>query len=432
MQKFLLLFILFIIGCLDTTPVVDSKKPYGVVIKKERSYFQAEKIREHLKDEGYDSYIVEKGEGEDHWYHVTTGAFATKEEAENYKSLLEKQKLKPDTILFYEDIPEQEKYFLENPKSRPLEEKKRIPAETPDVPDAVISVTEKIPSSNAFYIGEMSLVYFKNGKKLAKDVKADLPRGIYWSYLAKNGEVFAEVILTDNLYGDKVTFEVLYKKNHEESLAEEIAEKILETDNYEIETKDPFTIRAFRKLNGYKVVLKAKKGVLRTYYISEDELGEFVFITQSTAKNEKEMLELMKLIGKSTGLTEYDEFWNSFYLLPKNLEGDTFLGYAATKLTWRYAKERGYQKWAKSLVGHWQYQMYFITPENEKWSYFVTDDHAKKKAKLDYKNYKTTTDTQKIKVCGIEGRYSSGNFWTLWVSEINYSYDRYILGVSSY
>ena len=59
------------------------------------------------------------------------------------------------------------------------------------------------------------------------------------------------------------------------------------------------------------------------------------------------------------GLNDYDEFYNSFYVLPDQpIDEDIFLGYSIDKLDWSYAKEEGYANWSKAMVGHWNVNGY--------------------------------------------------------------------------
>jgi hypothetical protein len=249
MKKFLAFLSLFLLfGCNDVEKA-SSSKPYTVTIKKERSYYQAEKIAEHLRDLGIEAYVVESGSDENHWYHVASGAFTDSKQAEEYKSnLLEFKNVKADSVFDYNNLTEEEKTALSAGKP-PVEEKHFIPAEEPDVPTVVIKTVEKVPLTNAFYISKMGLINFSQGKYgnlPVKDMGFDFPRGIGIKFLSEHGDAYTEVILKDNVFGDRVTFDILHLKEDEDGsqVASDAADKILETDNYDIENKDPIIIDA--------------------------------------------------------------------------------------------------------------------------------------------------------------------------------------------
>lgn len=54
-----ILFLGVLAGCLEVEKISE-KKPYAVAVKRERSYYQAQKIAEHLADIGVPAYVVEK------------------------------------------------------------------------------------------------------------------------------------------------------------------------------------------------------------------------------------------------------------------------------------------------------------------------------------------------------------------------------------
>lgn len=130
------------------------KKPYAVSVKKERSYYQAQKIVEHLADLGIPSYVVEKGEDKDRYFHVVSKPFQTEDEAENFREHLASMEMEKGEIFSFDDLSEEERKNLANRKIYMQEERQRIPAETPDVPRSILSTIRKVPGSNAFYISQ--------------------------------------------------------------------------------------------------------------------------------------------------------------------------------------------------------------------------------------------------------------------------------------
>ena len=140
-------------GCFEIEKVSE-KKPYAVSVKKERSYYQAQKIVEHLADLGIPSYVVEKGEDKDRYFHVVSKPFQTEDEAENFREHLASMEMEKGEIFSFDDLSEEERKNLANRKIYMQEEGQRIPAETPDVPRSILSTIRKVPGSNAFYISQ--------------------------------------------------------------------------------------------------------------------------------------------------------------------------------------------------------------------------------------------------------------------------------------
>ena len=151
-------------GCFEVEKV-SGKKPYAVSVKKERSYYQAQKIVEHLADLGIPSYVVEKGEDKDRYFHVVSKPFQTEDEAENFREHLASMEMEKGEIFSFDDLSEEERKNLANRKIYMQEERQRIPAETPDVPRSILSTIRKVPGSNAFYISQ------ERGSRCKKDLR---------------------------------------------------------------------------------------------------------------------------------------------------------------------------------------------------------------------------------------------------------------------
>lgn len=427
------------VGCLEVEKVSE-KKPYAVSVKKERSYYQAQKIVEHLADLGIPSYVVEKGADKDRYFHVVTKSFRTEDEAENFRELLASKEMEKGEIFSFDDLSEEERKNLANRKIYMQEERQRIPAETPDVPRSILSTIRKVPGSNAFYIGRMNLVNLgmtDKGKIYSLDLSTDLPRGVKFSYFAEHGNAFAEIRLVDNLYGDQVTFEILNLKSGEsvEVLASEIADNILATGEYAVEEKIPYFIASYDRLGGYRVTIElpaTKKSAAkqRSYTIVGDRSNEYLFIVQDAGRDDPERIaRLLSQIGTSNGLEDYDEFWNSFYLIPKNLDGDIFIAYASEKMGPSYARNKGNALWAKRIVGHWTYSMYFYAPEKGVWNYTAFDLLTEPYCGKTWEIYSKQVWDASLNFCGTRGHVIK--HWLLGgITELNYRFDRYVLTIN--
>jgi hypothetical protein len=315
-------------------------------------------------------------------------------------------------------------------------ETKRLNLSKPDVPEVVFETVAQVPESHAFFIHRMGLVNFSQGhlgNLTAGRLHLDLPRGVGLNYLKGKGEAFTEVILMDNIYGDRVTFDVLRLQPGLDGneVASDIADRILATDQYEVEEKSPYSITAFVPLSGYKIEILTKAtrkapAKMRAYYILADSRNEYIFIVQSVEKDYATLASLMRSIGRGNGLKDYDEFWNSFYLMPKRMDGDVFVAYSTEKMGWDYAKAKDYAPWAKRIVGHWTYSMYFYTPGKGMWLYTVFDlltaPYGEKTWSI-YKNYISIRREQR-NFCRTRGYVE--------LDELSYGYDRYILTVNPF
>lgn len=433
----------------------NAEKPYTLEIKKERSYFQAQKIATRLKEMGINAYVIEREDSvAGKWFYVLSGALENTDSVVCYKQRVEKEfRLTELQVLNYNSLDSVSQNSIIHPDT--LLEKQRIIAERPQVPDEVYETIKKFPHNNSFYLNRFQVVYFPEnnphkGIEIARKQELDLSRGISLNQLATNAIVFSEVVFIDNLYGDRVTLEVVQlnaKKPrmvkaslapdlHEEqfSQAEKYADMILESGQYEIEEKAPLTIHAYVELYGYRVTIKTQQGILRSYYVLVDENSEYIYFSQSTEKTEQEILKLLSEVGKGEGLLEYDEFYNSFYVIPdQSQEQEIFLGLCADKLSWQYAKAKNYAQWAQKMVGHWVSTTYFYHTQKGIWQYSIFDLLTEEKQEYIYRTLYSSriSEDNKRTIYGTTGNaiYSGGWFGT-YLSEINFGRDRFICALS--
>jgi hypothetical protein len=389
---------------------ISEKVPYSVQIKKLRSYYKAKDIEQRAKKKGVVAYIVSEESEDGNWYRILSGSEQSIDKIEELKKEIQiKLSINNLQIINYQNIKEK----LEVNISENIQESKRINSKKPDLPNKIFSLIEKFPRDDNFIVKNFFLVNCPDSVKNIRRYKVgysldlDLPRGISLKKLMEKSKCIAEVIYEDNLFGDKVTIDIIsLKKNHgidlddfqkasflssnqktkQLKIANYFAEKILSTDDYYFEEKVKISISSkFNSLksilfddrqnfNGYKVIIKPKKNkeIFRTYFILvSDDLSTLVF-SQSTDKSDEEIIEIIQQIGKSNGLNDYDEFYNSFYTLPRTIN-DEFICFATEKLTAKYAKDRNNAKWSKKMVGHWVTTAHFYAKETKNWSVSLFD-----------------------------------------------------------
>jgi len=439
------------------------EKPYAIQIKKERSFYQAEKLSDRLFEMGIDAYIIQNADSIDddgEWYHILCGNIDNLDSAKSIRKQIEiKYNLESINleIATYSNFSNVEI----NLDSLKLSETKRINAKKPDVKQDVFDVLNKFPESNILYVQSASIINTpedinnKKGFSHVYSMNMDLPRGVSKKLLMEKTTTFSEVIYKDNLYDDKVVIEIgklrgniqeynsssLINLNNKNSfeIAEEYADLILETGNYSFEEKKEIEINSYTKLYGYKVTIEPKRDYFRTYLILVDESNKYIMFSQSTDKTEEELINILSDIGKGNGLFNYDEFYNVFYTIPDKLvEDDKFIGFKINKLTWSYAKEKKYTKWSKLYVGHWSANGYFYNEKKGLWSYGLFDILTPSKRTYIDDIYANTTRTERVDVNGVKGhvvyiKKFNNKTWTYYksVSEINFGIGRYAVMVDN-
>lgn len=438
--------------------IFSESKPLSLEIKRERSFYQAEKIARRLNGMGVEAYIISETESDGTWYKVTSGAFTSQDSLNGYAARLDSLfGIKANKTIDYATLDS----VSRQPVKSITTEKNRIAANTPDVPQEIIDVIKKFPQNDMFYIKNIGMLCLNNaGIKSCEGRTIDMPRGVTLSYLKKKGcKSIASVIYTDNIFGDNVTLQVIRGagKKHEiikasfvplptpqsleaDLICSEIADMILATGNYQNEIKTPVKVESYTTLSGYKVSFLTKNGN-RSYYILTDQAVEYIYIAQSTRRGDDEMLDFLAEVGRSEGLVMYDEFYNTFYTVSdEQASSDEFVGYYMEKLGWSYAKEKGYQVWAKKMVGHWLSALVFDNPSKGKWSYEIFDllTNGKRNGIYNTLYMKDTDRDSRRNIYGVQGKaVYDFDWWTssTRLTEINFGYGRYVValtGSSSY
>ncbi len=460
-----LLVLISLVSCKQQSfKVFSPEHPYSLVIKKERSYFQAEKINERLNQMNVASYVVYQVDTTDgEWYMILTGAKNNIDSVKSYQARMQVS-LNLDSILIvnYNSL---DSFKIVTPGDTTIiKETKNITANKPDVAESIFKVCAQYPQSNALYLDQITLIdldseQLKYSLFVSNDLKMDLPRGINLEKLSEKCVAFSEVQFKDNLYDDLVSMHVLKLKpivnpvatasiiNFENKkyfeLAEQYADMILGTGEYLIEDKQEIEIPAATKMYGYKVSIEPKKDYLRTYYILVDETMSYLYFSQSTDKTDEELIEILKQIGNGKGLMDYDEYYNAFYTLPDHLpENDAFIGFALTKLGLRYAKDRNYAKWANKMVGHWDAIGFFNNPDKGIWNFNLFDVLTQEQQSYIYGTlYSSDSKEGKYKsvfygVNGYSVYYEYDDWYTgkplKYLREINFGYGRYIYALGNY
>ncbi|MDD3891725.1 MAG: hypothetical protein PHE03_05415 [Bacteroidales bacterium] len=445
--------------------VFSADKPFSIEVKRERSYYQAEKIAERLKDKGLEAFVINSVDSvEGNWFSVMSGALSHPDSVDSYIDMVEKLfRLSNLKVKDYNSIDSFT--IITTIDTTVIKETRRIAAKEPAIPKEVFDVVKSFPMSNALYLQSINIGYFpsdEKGKKKSLDilnrVKHDLPRGVSFAKLAKDGISFSEAVFQDNLYGDRVTIQSIKLKPKTQvseasffptsatssayELAAVYADLILNTGSYTFEEKTKVEVNSAIPLLGYKVVIETRKDVFRTYFVMVDINENYLFFSQSTNKTDEEMVKILSAIGRSDGLIEYDEFYNTFYILPSQaIEEEIFLGFSFDKIAWDYAKSRGYAKWSVEMVGHWVASAYFFNPTHGVWNFSIFDMISKYRQDYVYGRLYSSAfskDKDRIDVYGVSGhliydqeydRYSYTMYRSL--TELNFAQGRYICAIGN-
>ncbi|MFQ5651879.1 MAG: SPOR domain-containing protein [bacterium] len=444
------------------------EKPLAVEVTRARSYYHARDIRDRLQEKGLQPYIVTSSDSTEGgaWYKVIVGAHADSAAMQAFRDTLKaRYGLDSLRLVDYRTIKE----HIAEVVVDSVKEEQHIEADRPGVPQKIYDVITKFPKTNMFYVQQMYVLNAPEKDEapkrfaVSRHLELDLPRGISRHRLMNLTVAFAEAVYEDNIYGDRVTLDILkLKPDHgldtpqvtkagfwpvsnasetQLAIAGFFADLILNTGEYATEEKTEIEVVSFSRLVGYKTVIEPKPGYFRTYLILVDETGEYAIFCQSTDKTEEDLFKVLKLVGTSRGLLEYDEFYNTFFTLPGELDSsDTFVGFYIDKLDWRYAKQKDYEDWAKECVGHWAAQGLFYSEKKGPWSYGIFDLLTEEKARHEKTLYSAHESKGKarVSVYGTDGffvsrrRWKENSFelyWHPW--EVNFTIKRYVCMVDN-
>ena len=445
----LLFLAIFITSCGENK--IDMDTPYGLEIKEVRSYYKALDIQDRLSDKGFDSYIISCEAKDGNWYKIILGAEDSIEEINEFKESFEgKLPLKQLKIVNYQMM---ENDLILDFKEK-IKENKRLKSTKPKLPGKVFELINKFPEEDNFIVKSFfvnnspdSLKNLGKFKAAYKDIKTDLPRGIYLYGLMKSAKCLAEVIYEDNIYGDQVTIDMIMLRDslnfdlpegdmeRNLKIADYYANKVLETGKYKFEDKLKIEVSSFQKLEGYKVKIQPRRNsdVIRTYFCLVSRDSKYLIFSQSTDKTDEEILDIIDEFGESKGLESYDEFYNALYTLPINCNiNDEFVSISSQKLTYSYAKSRRYAAWSKKMVGHWQTSVNFNGIENRNWSVSFFDllnaqNVDKIYSDLYIKNTKKNRSTKTLDVLGKQGVIHKNKY----PHELSFPGNRFVISINN-
>ena len=244
---------------------INEETPYAIQLKEVRSYYKALDIQERLEQYGVESYILSEETNDGNWYRVLSGAEKSIDDIKNHRKELESltsmtgfeiinfQKIEDNLVLDFEDN---------------LAERKRLKSKKPNIPEKIYNLINKFPEDKNFIIKSFfvtnspdSISEMRKFKASYDNIKHDLPRGISMKSLMKKSNAIAEVIYEDQLFGDRVTLDIIQLKKGldlgltentntgSKEIANYFAELILETGKYVFEDKLKIKASSFQKFS---------------------------------------------------------------------------------------------------------------------------------------------------------------------------------------
>ena len=431
------------------TPEFGEDHPHAVQVSEVRSIHHARQMQERLEVMGVQTEVVavRDEDGAGLWYKLLAGATDDGGEVRQTRQQLESaHQLVGLELVNWHSIASQ----VIDRELLGTAEQAQVLANPPQVGSDVVEVVQRYPYSNVFNVERLTVYLSPEDPEMTwryssfhEVVGSDLPRGTSRVQILRQTLAWSEAILTDNLYGDRVTLNVLkLKPDHgiEGDIADHYSERILDTGRYATERVEPFEVHGTERLVGNKVTIEPRSGHFRVYVILVDPTARWVYFSQSTEKSDTELKEVLALIGRSNGMFEYSEFYNTFHTVPDVREaGDDFLGFNMDRLRSAYARNKGNKQWAKQCVGHWSANGFFYNGETGPWSFGIFDLLTSEAAEATHDLYgATTTGPKPIEVYGTSGWAVSEQRWNkrtyktyAWPSEVNFRQGRYICMVNN-
>ena len=379
----------------STATIISPDQPFGILIKKERSYFESEKIIDRLQQLDIPAYAVENEDEDGRWYYVMTDALTDSIQADSVaKGLNDKLGMQGVSYINFNQLDTTAKVDFNKKELREVE---RIQTKRPDVPASVMQVIEKFPTSTAYRLERGNIFQSPASYQSKRDYRkfrernyfhSELPAGLELDDIIIPSTAYAEATFTDNLNEQVAHLHIAYLQPQTDYTASffnftsfdafEFTQKYVQmieaTSNYEILSKKEVTVASFTQLAGYRLRVSNEEGQIENHLYLTDPTGKYIIIAHSKDKTHKELVTLLKSAGKGEGLNDYNEFYNTFNVFPNiSIADDLFFGYTFRRLDMSYAASKKYSDWSLELVGHYVAEGYLYNTKKGMWSFSLFD-----------------------------------------------------------
>ncbi|MBB5218817.1 hypothetical protein HNP77_001186 [Treponema rectale] len=400
------------------------EKPYSVVINTYKEESVAQTDKERLKEKEIDSYIVKKYDDEELFsFDLNSGAYKTKEEAEQHKEIIEEAGVVTKEVVDFTQEKEAIKKYDEVVQNEDIVFDNGIYVAPEILSESVQNVLNNFPVNKFYQIEEAYIFDVKNCRKN----ELSYGSGSFVSELLKREDVIAcsSVLYNDELFNKQIivfmveadeTFD-LFK---EESVAVasqnfKIRDGILHCDIYETDI-------AGSDNKEYILHGNCPEKNLYLYMYSENFTQE-------------EFLAFLDSNSEGEDLLIYPQMRRTLLVLPdENSEIEReFCYFELKKIGMDYAREKNYSNWSIPIVGHWNANAYIAqNSEQIKINFFDLDyDYNAKSIHQIFMDEKSAIfiddDNHPQEINDVSGWYLNN----LSGKELSFSIKSYIIAIDS-
>lgn len=343
-------------------------------------------------------------------------------------------------------------------------EDKRINANEPAVPSSIMDIIKLYPKNDKYSLEEVILISFGEGygisshigyKCLNHKIPFDANGHKLDDFKDMGFSGFCAVKYKDSIFQKEILFHIA--KFEGKFNPKEVLEKLFSNKEFDKQMFSEFTdykynanptrdlmvtcCQSFSKtrikdskkeqkpieldngrLIGYKVTNQPQDKEYENYYILTDKEGQYLYMVKSTKENDNELIEFISQIGKTQGLLDNDDFYNSFYTIPDHIvSNQKMTAYCLRKADKSDLGREPKTDLDKRIIGKWVTEVFFANSTGHFWDYELFDLNSKKDSKLTYKLLKENVKIKKTE----RGIYGESGFYT---SEfIVFPYDNYFV-----
>ena len=341
------------------------EKPYSVVINTYKEESVAQTDKERLKEKEIDSYIVKKYDDEELFsFDLNSGAYKTKEEAEQHKEIIEEAGVFTKEVVDFTQEKEAIKKYDEVVQNEDIIFDNGIYVTPEILSESVQNVLNNFPV-NKFYQIEEAYIY--DVKNCRKNEISDDSESIVSELLKKeNIEAISCVLYNDELFNKQIIV-------------------------FMVEADETFDLFKEESVPVASQNFKIRDGILHCDIYETDIAGsdnkEYILHGNCPEKNlylymysenftKEEFLAFLDSNSEGEDLLIYPQMRKTLLVLPdENAEVKRdFCMFELKKIGMDYARERNYSNWSIPIVGHWNANAYIAqNSEQIKINFFDLD-----------------------------------------------------------
>ena len=327
------------------------EKPYSVVINTYKEESVAQTDKERLKEKEIDSYIVKKYDDEELFsFDLNSGAYKTKEEAEQHKEIIEEAGVVTKEVVDFTQEKEAIKKYDEVVQKEDIVFDNGIHVAPEILSESVQNVLNNFPVNKFYQIEEAYIFDVKNCRKNEVSYSSDS----FASELLKREDVIAcsSVLYNDELFNKQIIV-------------------------FMVEADETFDLFKEESVPVASQNFKIRDGILHCDIYETDIAGsdnkEYILHGNCPEKNlylymysgnftQEEFLAFLDSNSEGEDLLIYPQMRRTLLVLPdENAEiKRDFCTFELKKIGMDYARERNYSNWSIPIVGHWNANAYLV------------------------------------------------------------------------